>query len=97
MIALGDTGQISWQTPHGVLEIIPCWLLGDIATNTTYDGDWFCVVDMSEMKQAVMEPTSLSMNVQNPESIRTIKDVYQGISGWQWGVEQYHCEGYAWV
>ena len=87
-----------WQTPHGVLDILPCWLLKDAKSGAApLDGDIGFVVDMDDWKQVVVEPTSLERNVQNSESIRTVKDVYQGVTGWQWGVEKYHSRIYNWI
>lgn len=82
----------SWDLGVGQLDIIPHWLLRGMRSGISgaMNGDIMFVVDFNEVKRVIKDPITLEKDVQNPESLQTIKDVYQGKFGWQWGREQCH-------
>lgn len=81
-----------WDLGLGILDIIPHPLLqgmnGGVSSSMT--GDIMFVVDFNEVKRVIKDKITLSKDVQNSESLQTIKDVYEGKFGWQWGREACH-------
>lgn len=76
------------------LDLITSGVTGAMA------GDIAFIVDFNDtgLKKVIKEPVSLKPEVQNKESTRVIKDLYQGVFGWQWGLEKKHAMvyGYTW-
>lgn len=86
-----------WHTTAGTLEIVPCYLLDDMDTASTYSGDLAFIFDMNEIKKAIFTPVSLETNIQNPQSTGYRMDNYEGWHGWQFGSEKAHSILYAWT
>ena len=86
-----------YLTPHGTFTLAKCQNLKNFPMNTnSLSGDGIFIIDPSQVKKVIKEPTTVETNVQNPETVRVRKDLISGCFGWHWGLEEYHSIMYNW-
>jgi hypothetical protein len=82
----------TWNTGHGLLDIMPHKLLDDIntVTNTPFDGDLMFWVDFNEIKRINKQTLTLYKDVQTKQQPNLVWDFYQAKYSWKFGREYCH-------